>query len=115
MKCCIPKTTIAMARKKRPSVDSLYMTFPLPFAGEQAFVAPVPFDELSILVYCVAAAIVEPEARLTVFIEQLHARLRSVAHVAVAELERRDLVGAAMNMVVATSPLDYAFRAVVTT
>jgi hypothetical protein len=111
----MPKATIAMARKKRPSVDSLYMTFPLPFAGEQAFVAPVPFDELSILVYCVAAAIVEPEARLTVFIEQLHARLGSVPHIAVAEFERRDLVGAAMNMVVATSPLDYAFRAVVTT
>ena len=38
----MPKTTIAAARKKRPSLDSLYMTFPLPFAGEQAFVAGQP-------------------------------------------------------------------------
>src|SRR5215469_5009049 len=103
-----------MARKKRPSVDSLYMTLSLPFAGEQVFVATVLFNELSVFLYGVTAAVVEPEAHLTVLIDQLHARLLPAANVAVAEFERRDLVGAAMNVVVATRPLDYAFRAVVT-
>src|SRR5262245_5186796 len=55
-----------MARKKRPSLDSLYMTSPLPFAGEQVFVATVSFDELPVFLYGVAAAVVKPEAhRLT--------------------------------------------------
>src|SRR5215471_16105834 len=55
-----------MARKKRPSLESLYMTFPLPFAGEQVFVATVSFDELPVFLYGVAAAVVKPEAhRLT--------------------------------------------------
>src|SRR5262245_34213692 len=103
-----------MAKKKRPRVDSLYMTFPLPFAGEQVFVAPVSFDELPVFLYGVAAAVVKPEAHLTVLIDQLHARLLPTAYVAVAEFERRDLVGAAMNMVVATRPLNHAFGAVVT-
>src|SRR5215510_8999124 len=103
-----------MARKKRPSVVSLYMTVSSPFACEQVFIAPVSFDELSVFLYGVAAAVVEPEAHLTFLIDQLHARLLPVAYVAVAEFERRDLVGAAMNVVVATRPLDYAFRAVVT-
>jgi hypothetical protein len=90
------------------------MTFSLPFAGEQVFVAPVPFNELSIFLHCVAAAVVEPEAHLTFLIDQLHARLFPVAYVAVPEFERRDSVGVTMNMVVATGPMDYAFGAVVT-
>src|SRR5215510_11639978 len=110
----MPKAAIAMARKRRPSVESLYMTFPLPFAGEQVFVAPVSFDELPVFLYGVAAAIAKPEAHLTVLTDQLHARLLPAAYVAVAEFERRDLIGATMNMVVATRPLDYAFGAVVT-
>src|SRR5215813_13015419 len=110
----MPKTTIATARKKRPGVVSLYMTFPLPFAGEQVFVTPVSFDELPVFLYGVAAAVAKPEAHLTVLIDQLHARFLSAAYVAVAEFKRRDLVGAPMNMVVATHPLDYAFGAVVT-
>src|SRR5262245_22194831 len=103
-----------MARKKRPSVVILFMTFPLPFAGEKVFVTPVSFDELPVFLHGVAAAIAKPEAHLTVSIDQLHARLLAAAYVAVAEFERRDLVGSTMNMVVATRPLDYAFGAVVT-
>src|SRR5215510_13759874 len=110
----MPKAAIAMARKKRPNVDSLYMTYPLPFAGEQIFVAPVSFNELPVFLYGVAAAVIKPETHLTVSIDQLHARLLPTAYVAVAEFERRDLVGVTMNMVVATRPLDYAFGAVVT-
>jgi hypothetical protein len=90
------------------------MTFPLPFAGEQFFVAPVSFDELPVFLCGVAAAVIKPEAHLTVFIDQFHARLLTAAYVAVTEFERRDLVGTTMNMVVATRPLDYAFGAVVT-
>src|SRR6266511_2827991 len=108
----MPKATIAMAKKKRPSVDSLYMTFPLPFAGKQVFAAPVSFDELPAFLCGVAAEVVKSEAHPTVLIDQLHARLLPAAYVAVAEFERRDLVGATMNMVVATRPLDYAFGAV---
>jgi hypothetical protein len=90
------------------------MTFPLSFAGEQVFVATVSFDELPVFLYGVAAAVVKPEAHLTVLIDQLHARLLPTAYVTVAEFESRDLVGAPMNIVVATRPLDYAFGAVVT-
>jgi hypothetical protein len=90
------------------------MTSPLPFAGEQVFAASVSFNELPVFLFGVAAAIAKPEAHLTVLIDQLHARLFPAAYVAVAEFERRDLVGATMNMVVATRPLDYAFGAVVT-
>jgi hypothetical protein len=86
----------------------------LPFAGEQIFMAPVPFNELSVLVTGVTPAIVEFEAHLTLLIDQLQTRLRSVAYVAVAEFERRDSVGAAMYMIVAASPLDYGFKAIVT-
>jgi hypothetical protein len=90
------------------------MTFPLPFASEQVFVAPVSFDELPVFMYGVAASVVKPEAHLTILIDQFHARLFSTAYVAIAEFERRDLVGVTMNMIVATRPLDYAFGAVVT-
>jgi hypothetical protein len=90
------------------------MTSPLPFAGEQVFAAPVSFDELPVFLYGVAAAVTKPEAHLTVLIDQFHARLLSAAYVAVAEFKRRDLVGVTMNMVVATRPLDYTLRAVVT-
>jgi len=90
------------------------MTFPLPFAGEQVFVAPVSFDELPVFLCGVAAAVAKPEAHLTVSIDQFHARFFTAAYVAVAEFERRDLVGPTMNMVVATRPLDYAFGAVAT-
>jgi hypothetical protein len=65
------------------------MTFPLPFAGEQVFVAPVAFDELPVFLYGVAAAVVKPKAHLTVLIDQLHARLLPAAYVAVAEFKRR--------------------------
>src|SRR5215510_4791450 len=108
----MPKATIAMARKKRPSLDSLYMTFPLPFAGEQVFVAPVSFDELPVFLYGGAAAVVKPEAHLTVLIDQLHARLLPAAYVAVAEFKRRDLATPTMNMVVASRSLDYALGTV---
>src|SRR5262245_41436525 len=108
------KATIAMAKKKRPGVESLYMTFSLPFAGEQVFVAPVSFDELPVFLYGVAAAVVKPEAHLTVLIDQLHARLLPAAYFAVAEFKRCDLVRATMNMVVATRSLDYALGVVVT-
>jgi len=86
----------------------------LPFAGEQSFVTPVPFHELSVLDSGVTATIVEFEAHLTLLIYQLQTRLRPIAYVTVAEFERRDLVGMTMNMVVTARSLNYAFRAVVT-
>src|SRR4030095_3640902 len=95
----MPKATIAMAKKKRPSLVSLYMTFPLPFAGEQVFVGPVSFDELPVFLYGVAAAVVKPEAHLTVLIDQLHARLLPAAYVAVGAYDTRQLVRPRMNMV----------------
>src|SRR5262249_6121171 len=128
--CCAPNATIEMARKKRPIVVSLSMTPSsnrlltravlsrnrrgLPFSGEQGFVAPVSFDELSVFLYGVTAPVIEPEAHLTVLIDQFHARLRSVADVTIPESEGRDLARAAMNMIIAAGPLNYGFRAVVT-
>jgi hypothetical protein len=85
----------------------------LPFTDEQVVVTPVPFKELSELGYGVTTAVVETEAYLIVLIDQLHAWLPTVAQVTVAESECHDLVGVTMNVIVATRPLDYGFRAIV--